>query len=99
MLERRSHRGRVRVVRVVDQQAAAGEWRLLAAPARELDVHPPGRERQAESLHREQRRYGVLRLVPCRERELELEPLAVEPEDDSAAAGCAPERLDVLGAE
>ncbi len=76
MLERGSHRGRVRVVRVVDQQAAAGQRRLLAAPARELDVDAALGQREPERLHREQGCDRVLSLVPRRERELQLERAA-----------------------
>src|SRR5207237_1020124 len=43
----RTHGDGVRVVRVVDQQAAAGKLELFAAPAREVDVDTGG-PRQAE---------------------------------------------------
>src|SRR5262245_26920258 len=99
VLQRGAHRARVRVVGVVDQQAAAGQRRLLAAPARQLDVHSPVRETKTERPHREQRRDRVLRLVPSRERELELELLAAKREHDAATALDPLERRDVLLAE
>ena len=99
VLERCAHRRRVRVVRVVDQQAAARKRRLLAAPARELDLDSPLRQREAERPHREQRRGRVLRLVPRGERELELERLAAEVEADPAATLDPLERRHVLLAE
>ena len=99
MLERGSHRGRVGVVRVVDQQAAAGQRRFLAPPARELDLDAALRQREPERLHREQRCGRVLSLVPRRERELELEALSVEREDGPTAALGLLERLDALRPE
>ena len=66
--ERGAHRDRVRVVGVVDQQAAARQRQLLAAPARELDVDPLG-ARQAERVERGQRGGGVRDLVLGREVE------------------------------
>ena len=58
--ERRPHRDGVRVVGVVDQQAAARQRQLLAAPTRELDLDPLG-TRQAERVERRQRCGGVRR--------------------------------------
>src|SRR5919197_949292 len=49
--ERRAHRDRVGVVRVVDQHTAARERELLASPARELDVHSL-RPRQPQRVER-----------------------------------------------
>ena len=99
VLERRSHRDRVRVVGVVDQQAAAGE-RDSSPRQRESSTStlPVGKRRPSAS-YREERRDGVQRLVARGERELELEPLAAEREDDAAPAVDALERLDVLRAE
>ena len=51
--ERGPHRNRIRVVGVVDQQAASGELTLLAAPAREVDVDT-FRPRQPEHSQRGQ---------------------------------------------
>ena len=45
--ERGAHRGRVRVVGVVDDEAAAGERQLLAAPARDRDAAAPSSARSS----------------------------------------------------
>ena len=71
--QRRLHRGRVRVVGVVDDEAAAGERQLLAAPRREL--HAPPHSPSSRSSGRSERVVGgqrgerVLRLVARGERE------------------------------
>ena len=77
MLERRRASRSGSRCRLVDQQAAAGQRRLLAAPARELDLRrAPSAAASPSACRREQRGGGVLRLVPRRERELELERAA-----------------------
>ena len=85
VVERRAHRDRVRVVGVVDQQPAARERQLLAAPARELDVDAlraaAGRARRARRARRR-----VLGLVARREVEARRRP------DDRAAVVAARRR-------
>ena len=74
--ERRAHRGRVRVVRVVDDEAAARELAHLAAPAARGDPRRAllrALERQTERVVRRQRREDVLGEVPLGERQLERE--------------------------
>ena len=73
------HRERARVPGVVDEQAAARERHLLAAPARQLDV--PGAhvrlvERQPERLVGEQRGERVVGVVARADAELERHPAA-----------------------
>ena len=70
--ERRLHRGRVRVVGVVDDEAAARQRQLLSPPRRQQHCRGAlgqALERQAESLVRRHRRERILRLVARRERE------------------------------
>ena len=76
-----------------------GSGDLLASPARELDLDPALGQRETERTDREQGGDRVQRLVTRGERELELEPLVAEDEDDPAAALDALERLDALRAE
>ena len=77
--ERRPHRDRVGVVGVVDQQAAARQRQLLAAPARELDLDALG-ARQAERVERGQRCGGVRDVVLGREVEADAaRPSCVRP--------------------
>ena len=72
VLERGAHRRGVRVVRVVDQQAAARQLRLLAAPARERHLDELLGQRQAERLDDRERGDRVRGLVARRERERDL---------------------------
>ena len=77
--ERCAHRDGVRVVGVVDQQAAARERDLLEAPARELDLHALG-PRQPERVERRQGRRRVRGLVARAEVEADAaEERAVRP--------------------
>ena len=60
------HRGGIRVVRVVDHEAVAGERQPFAAPAGELDARGTfvgAVQRQPERRVRVHRRERVLRLV------------------------------------
>ena len=70
--ERGSHRDGIRVVCVVDHEAAAGQGAFVAAPPREVDVDSL-RTRQSERVERSQRSHGVLDLVG--RREVEADPV------------------------
>ena len=83
MLQRGSHRVRVRVVGVVDHEPAAGQVELLPAPGREPDRGRPGVravERKPEGGVGVERGQRVQSMVALREGELELDLAAVDSE-------------------
>ena len=76
MLERRAHRVRVRVVRVVHDETATRQRELLSAPGREPnsgDALVRSLEWEAERVVGVQRGERVQREVALREGELELD--------------------------
>ena len=86
--ERRAHRGGIRVVRVVDDEAAAGQLAHLPAPAAELDRGRPlvrPLERQAERVVHRERGEDVLGEVALVERQRELERVTGHGEAPSGA--------------
>src|SRR5204862_4310876 len=71
VLERGTHRDRVRVPGVVQEQAAARQLELLVAHVRELDVETGG-QLEPERTRRRERGERVQREVPCSEADLDL---------------------------
>src|SRR5438105_600856 len=93
--ERGAHRDRVRVVAVVDEQAAAGERRLVAAPAREGHVDR-GRPLEAERVERRERSGGVRRLVASGEAEADAAEPRPPVRDDGVLRRPEPHDANVL---
>ena len=110
--QRRPHRDRVRVVAVVDEDAAAREREFLAPPAREDDLaRPPAdvREREAERAVDREGDERVVDVMEALEVELDVDalvgeidleprrPLArLEPHQANVAVAADPDDVDAV---